>query len=100
MSRAAYILEHYHSVDVLSEKSGSYQDNELNLHIFSLREEIDDLEPKDRVKRDALLADLKDTLGTIRQNLHDAIVQKDQEKMAKDAIKMQYWGKMILEMEE
>ena len=35
-NRAAYILEHYHGVDVVSEKSGSFQDHELNMHVFFL----------------------------------------------------------------
>lgn len=100
ISRAAYILERYHGLDVLSESSGSYHDNELNMQIFALREEIDDLDPQDHPKRDALLADFKDTLDSIRQDLHDAIAQKDRGRMAKDAIRMQYWGKMILEMQE
>ena len=46
------------------------------------------------------MADFKDTLDSIRQDLHDAIAQKDRGRMAKDAIRMQYWGKMILEMQE
>ena len=100
ISRAAYILEHYHGLDILSEKSGSYHDNELNMQIFTLREEIDDLDPSDHTKRDALLANLNSTLSTIEQDLHEAIAQKDKDGMAREAIKLQYWGKMITEIQD
>ena len=69
------------------------------MQIFTLREEIDDLDPSDHTKRDALLANLNSTLNTIEQDLHEAIAQKDKDGMAREAVKLQYWGKMITEIQ-
>ena len=100
VKRASYILSNYHDIDVLSENSGSYHDDALNLEIFTLREEIDELNPEDTAEVKALRESLQETLHGIQRALHDAILSKDSHTMARQAIKMQYWRKMIQEMED
>lgn len=100
IDRAGYILFKYHDIEVLSESGGSHHDAELNMMIFELREEIDELDYSDKVAVEGMVTALTKTREEINHALHAAIETEDVELMTKEAVKLRYWVKMIEEVEE
>lgn len=100
IDRAGYILSKYHGIQVLSESGGSHHDAELNMVIFELREEIDELDYSDKPAVGSMVASLTTAREEIGKELHSAMEKEDAELMTREAVKLRYWVKMIEEVEE
>jgi molecular chaperone HscB len=98
IDRANYILTTYHGIDVLSECGGSHHDASINMQIFDIREEIDELDYSDEQTVQAMLDGLRASREDIEVALDGAIRDQNVESMTREAIKLRYWGKMIEEI--
>ena len=100
ISRAGYILSKYHGIDVLSETGGSHHDPELNMKIFELREEIDELDYSDETAVRNMVTSLKTSREGIGHALDAAIEKGEVDLISKEAVKLRYWVKMIEEVDQ
>ena len=100
VDRAGYILSKYYGLDVLSETGGSHSDPELNMTIFEMREEIEDMDYSYKATVEDMLTSLKASMELIKEALNSAIIKGDANLMTREAVKLRYWVKMVEEVED